>query len=321
MKTSKKILLIVAAALVGGGIILGIVGFGLMGGDIMAFNTNKTVSNSYEISEDFSSIDIECDTADVRLLVSEDGVCRVDCSETNKVTHTVAVRDGTLKIIKNDTRKWYDYIGIFWGKTEIAVYLPEGDYNSLDVESDTGDVTAEGALTFAEVEVETDTGDVSVYSKVTEKLEVSTDTGKIDISNAHVDSLKAKASTGKVTVSDSEANTLTVKTSTGKVYLNGIKCRNLHAETSTGGVTAETVTAEVDAVLRCSTGDVKLLAFDAKLIDVMTDTGDVYGELLSDKIFTTETDTGKVSVPRSEAGGRCNVKTDTGDIEIKIIGN
>lgn len=318
MKTSKKILLIIATALVGVGIITGIVGFGLTGGDIMAFNMTKNVTNSYEVSDGFLDIYIESGTADVNILASDDGVCRVNCEETDNLYHTVTVENGTLKILKKDIRKWYHHIGIFWGKMEITVYLPEEAYTVLTLKGNTGNVKMSESLTFGVVDIEADTGDIDVYSKVIGQVAVSTDTGKININNAHVDSLKAKASTGKVTVVNSEANTLTIKTSTGKVYLKDVTCRNMHAETSTGGVSAENVIADVDAVIRCSTGDVKLVGFDAQLINIKTDTGDVYGELLSDKIFTTETDTGKVNVPRSEQGGRCDVLTDTGNIEFKI---
>lgn len=318
MKRAKKILLIIATALVGVGIVLGIVGFGLMGGDIMALNMTKSITNSYEVDNSFSNIAIESGTADVRILPSEDGTCRVDCKETDKLYHTVTVENGTLNIIKRDTRKWYHHIGIFWGKTEITVYLPQESYTSLTLNGDTGNVKTSESMSFATVEITTDTGDVEIHSKVTERLAVSTSTGKINISNAHVDSLKADASTGSITISGSHTNTLTVRTSTGKVRLSDTKCRSMHVETSTGGVTAERVIAEVDAVIRCSTGDVNLIGFDAELIDVKTDTGDVYGELLSDKIFTAKTDTGKVNVPRSEAGGRCDVETDTGNIEFKI---
>ena len=318
MKKSKKVLFIVAAALIGGGIITGIVGFGLMRGDIMVLNMSKTVSNSHEINQEFSNIAIECDTADVNLLVSDDGVCRVECKETDNLYHTVTVEDGTLRIIRTDVRKWYQHIGIFSAEMEINVYLSNDVYESVCVESDTGDITANEALSFARVSVETDTGDINVNSNVTESVEISTDTGKTNITNAHVDSLKASASTGNVSISDSETVTLTLKTSTGKVYLNGVRCRSMHVETSTGGLTAEDVIAEMDAVVRCSTGNVKLYDFDAEVIDVKTSTGDVYGELLSDKIFSTNTSTGNIYVPRSELGGRCDVTTSTGDIEFKI---
>ena len=40
--------------------------------------------------------------------------------------------------------------------------------------------------------------------------------------------------------------------------------------------------------------------------------------VLSAKVFITETDTGKVEVPKSVTGGRCEIETDTGDIQITV---
>jgi len=57
---------------------------------------------------------------------------------------------------------------------------------------------------------------------------------------------------------------------------------------------------------------------DAGEIYVDTDTGDVSGTLLSDKVFIVKTDTGKIDVPNSISGGRCEIETDTGDVKISI---
>jgi DUF4097 and DUF4098 domain-containing protein YvlB len=67
-----------------------------------------------------------------------------------------------------------------------------------------------------------------------------------------------------------------------------------------------------------STGDVKLDSVDAAEIYIDTDTGDVKGTLLSEKIIFATTDTGDVDVPRCTVGGRCEIKTDTGNIEIYL---
>ena len=50
-----------------------------------------------------------------------------------------------------------------------------------------------------------------------------------------------------------------------------------------------------------------------------TDTGKVVGSLLSEKVFIAETSTGKVSVPKTTTGGKCEITTSTGDIKIEVI--
>jgi len=77
------------------------------------------------------------------------------------------------------------------------------------------------------------------------------------------------------------------------------------------------IAAEKFSVER-STGDVKFDGSDAAEIFVRTDTGDVTGSLLTHKVFITKTDTGKVDVPKTVDGGRCEIITDTGDIALDI---
>ena len=68
-----------------------------------------------------------------------------------------------------------------------------------------------------------------------------------------------------------------------------------------------------------STGDVFFDRCDAAALSVATDTGDVTGTLLSDKVFITQTDTGSVDVPPTTSGGICGITTDTGDIRMDIV--
>ena len=51
---------------------------------------------------------------------------------------------------------------------------------------------------------------------------------------------------------------------------------------------------------------------------MITDTGDVRGSLLSEKVFIVNTDTGRKEVPDTITGGRCEITTDTGDVKITI---
>ena len=67
-----------------------------------------------------------------------------------------------------------------------------------------------------------------------------------------------------------------------------------------------------------STGNVKFNDCDAAEIYVKTDTGDVTGSLLSDKVFIANSDTGRIDVPKTVTGGRCEIDTDTGDIRITV---
>ena len=79
---------------------------------------------------------------------------------TKKVKHSVAVKENCLVIDVDDTRKWYEYIGINFGIPKITVYLPKGKYGALLVKTSTSDVT--GSLLIDKVFfTETDTGNIN----------------------------------------------------------------------------------------------------------------------------------------------------------------
>ena len=73
--------------------------------------------------------------------------------------------------------------------------------------------------------------------------------------------------------------------------------------------------------IKCTTdtGDIELDGCDAPELYFESSTGDVEGTLYSAKQFITSSKTGDIHVPRSDSdGGICEIKTATGDIEIRI---
>jgi len=126
-------------------------------------------------------------------------------------------------------------------------------------------------------------------------------------------------SIGKITVSGVTCQgNMGLQVSTGKTVITGTSCQNLISDGDTGSLVLQNVIAAEKFSIERSTGDVSFTDCDAAEIFVETDTGDVTGSLLSEKVFIVETDTGKIDVPKSVTGGRCEIETDTGDIEITV---
>lgn len=68
-----------------------------------------------------------------------------------------------------------------------------------------------------------------------------------------------------------------------------------------------------------STGNIEIAEdFSFESIDISISTGDVKGSLRSERIFLVETDTGKTDVPKTVSGGKCEIKTNTGNVQITI---
>ena len=147
------------------------------------------------------------------------------------------------------------------------------------------------------------------------ELGIKTDTGDVEIpADFSFDRVTVKGDTADVTCLASAKDGVAIALTTGAIHIAGIHTGALELETTTtldNVVAADTINIERD------TGDVEFRAGDAGAIFVKTSTGDVTGTLRSEKVFLTETQTGKVEVPKSINGGRCEIRTDTGDIKIE----
>jgi len=322
MRTRTKVWLIIAASLVLIGCILFAGVMTTLQWDFMELATVKYETNTYEISEAFDGISMNTDTADIAFMFSDDGNCRVECHEEENAKHSVTAEDGTLTVELIDERSVYDfigYIGLNFGSPKITVYLPKSEYTNLLINGDTSDIEIPNDFTFKDVDISLSTGDIDFCASASEKIKIKTSTGDICAENISVGSLDLTVSTGKVTVSDvnCEGN-ITVGVSTGKTYLTDIVCKSVMSSGNTGDIYLNNVIATETFSIERSTGDVRFDGSDATEIYVKTDTGDVTGSLLTDKVFITQTDTGDVDVPKTTTGGRCEISTDTGNIKITV---
>lgn len=280
MSKAVKIWLIIAAGLVIGGSMIFAGVMSMLNWNFTNLSTSKYETNTYEITENFTDILISTNTAHIEFLPSETEKASVVCKEYVNEKHTVSVKDGVLSVEVNNTKKWYEYIGINFGSPKITVYLPENEYGSLNTTSSTGAVSLCEEFKF-------------------ENINVDVSTGAILVEKVSAEAISLTVSTGNTTVTEVNCKTLTSSGSTGSLYLKN-------------------VVASQSFSLKRSTGDIKLENCDAAEITIKTSTGDVKGSLLSDKVFIASASTGKVEVPKTTSGGKCEITTSTGDIKITV---
>ena len=321
MSKAKKIWFIVAASLIllGGVIFVSIMS--IFKWDFSKLSTNKYDYVTHDIYEDFSNISIDIDTADVTFLPTNDSAAKVVCFETKKRPHSTRVEDGTLYIDAKKDLAWYEYIEINFKTPELTVYLPKEEYSSLIIKGNTGDIEIPNSFHysfhFENVDISLSTGDVEYSASASRSVKISANTGDVEIKGASADSFELKTSTGKISVCESVCTDLSVTVSTGKAHISDVRCGTLTSSGDTGDISLNNVIAEESFSIERSTGDVRLDNCDAGEIFIETDTGNVTGSLLSEKIFVTQTSTGKISLPDTRSGGYCKITTSTGNIRIQ----
>ena len=319
MHTHKRAWMIAAAVLLVLGTALCAVSLASLGFDFSRLDAQSYETNTYEVQEAFETIEIHGNTDRIVLLPSEEETCSVTCQESETIRHEIAAEDGTLTIRTVESRKWYEYIGICTGGPSISVALPEDTYTALVIDGNTGDVEIPGDFTFGDIQIRVNTGDVVCSASAGGTLEIETRTGGIRATGLTAGEMRFSATTGYISLASAACEgDLTLRSTTGEVDLNDVTCQNVSSRGSTGSITLTDVVASGAFHIERGTGDVRFNGSDAASILVKTGTGDVTGTLRSEKVFLTETGTGDVHVPKTVAGGKCEITTGTGDVAIEI---
>lgn len=279
----------------------------------------KYETNTYAVTERFSEIFVTASTEMVSFRPAENGKCAVVCLVEENIKHEVAVIDGTLTIKPIENQNPSLHFGLFPKSAEITVYLPESVYSDLRIETDTGDINIPADFAFDSIAIKGNTSDVTCLASAKNGIEIALSTGDVSISDVAAGSVDLKTTTGGICSESVKCEgDVHIRVDTGKVKLQDMTCRNLTSEGTSGDIALDHVVAAGTFSIIRDTGDVEFDESDAAAIFVKTNSGDVIGSLLTEKEFITETDTGKVEVPKSITGGRCEISTDTGDIRIEV---
>lgn len=322
MKCVTKVWLIAAGVLIiaGAALFSAVMTYGNW--DFKKLGTVEYETVSYDITEDFENISIECEGCGVILKPSEDGGCRVVCREAEGEKHSVSVEDRTLTVRQTEKRKWHEYIAINLTTPEIILYLPKTEYGTITASLTTGDIAIPKGFTLESAELSTTTGDIRLFSSDCASLKLKTTTGDINLSDISANSAALSVTTGLVNAESIHCDgEFALEVSTGRAVLTDITCKRLTSSGTTGDIYLKNVPVDGALVIKRSTGNIKLDGCDAAEIKLKTATGNITGRLLTDKLFIAESRTGNVTVPKTETGGKCEIETNTGNINISVTEN
>ena len=321
MKKSTVIWLAIALVLIlAGGVMFSCV-LSEYGWDFSTFDRENYLTKTVPVNQTFKNISIKAKTDDITIALSESGECSVVYCETDKIHHSTVLENDTLKIETRDERGWFEKLGFFSRKRpSVTLYLPKKEYDSLAVEAATGDIqiSLPKEASVKNAAIAASTGDISCGMTAKETISVALSTGDITLENACADEIILSLTTGKINISGGECRNLSVAQSTGRTYLRDITCETFSSTASTGDITLENVYANEKLSIERTTGDITLSNCDAGYLSLKTTTGDVSGSLKTEKTFFTETDTGRVDVPKTLSNFTCEVHTTTGDITFTI---
>ncbi|MGN7468419.1 DUF4097 family beta strand repeat-containing protein [Brevibacillus sp. SAFN-007a] len=252
--------------------------------EYFAFSLKK-IEEQRTIEQPFQSVVVEAGTADLVMMPTTAAQATVrltgELSEQQKewlqLTSEVTA-DGTLRVQVQEKL----HVTLFYpgsGELKLEIRLPEKAYESIRLETATGDITS-GALTAKTGEVFSDTGDVELTGYAGERLEVQTDTGDVKLADIRA-RLDIDSSTGQI----------------DKLVLPELT----H-----------------DVTIRTDTGDVRILVEkqpEAAQLELESDTGDI--EVNWAPLSYAKKEERSIEASIGTAGPKLSVKSSTGDIRIQ----
>ena len=305
------------------------------GFDWSRLSLQKYERKSYSTDEVFQAVKLVIDTDDVTILPSADNTAKVEYVDSNVLKYDISVSDGTLNVKMEDHRKWYHHINVYSPSNALTIYLPEKEYTSLNIQSDTSDITIADDLTLGALEIQVSTGNLSLSNLTCNTLAVTVSTGDVSVSNLNISGdLYAKSDTGDKEFNNVSCNNATIIASTGKTSVSQMKASgDVSVESDTGRQSFYDLTCN-NATLISETGDKEISSLTAfGNLTVESDTGDnlFSNSLCDDLTVTTSTgkqtytafscastkmtaSTGDISMTDFVASKQMEINTSTGDV-------
>ncbi len=319
MKKSGKIAMIAASGMVFAGIVISLCAMCAMGFDFSKMETATFRTETHPVEQSFSRICVEGAGSDVRLYLSDDDSCRVQCHEREGLESIIEIKDDTLYIRQQDNRTWKQYIGIFVEHDEIGIYLPESSYQSITASLHSGDLMVSEEFRFQEADIQSTSGRIELHASVEGDLFLRSDSGNITLAGSGLHGLTARSNSGKITMEHVTARAdIRLETSSGNLRISDVQGQNLSAEVNSGSMDFQNVLAETDMQLKSTSGSIRLQRSEGYTMHIQTGSGNVSGTLCTEKQFVTNTGSSSCSVPDSGSGGICEITTGSGDIHLEL---
>ena len=277
----------------------------------------------HEPEIDFNRIEVYEASGAVIILPSDDDMCEIRCADTEKLYHKVTVDNGILSIRITDEREWFEKLFPPFADDSVKVYLPDGLYEKLYVETTSGSIKVDTALAFADAELISTSGGVDSKAEVTEELIIYVTSGGVTAENGKGCSMNIESGSGGVAISNSEIKELKAKCTSGGIRIDSVNVENdAEISNASGRISVSALIAGGRLNITNVSGRIHMEGSDAQEMNIENVSGGIDGSILTPKDFRTSSVSGSVYVEKSDPhSGRCDVSTVSGRINIQIEDN
>ena len=304
MNKVTKVLLISAGGCLAAGLLISGIAIAFGASPVHRTTEEDYEPVTYEASGEVSSIVINEGSFDIKLVPYDGDKVKIDTYDTESYEHSFDLDNGTLTVKIKDNRKWYQMIniGIYMGSEDrelTTVYIPEGEYEDLDLEVGSGDISVETDSSFEDAVLNSGSGDISINNSLTGNLDINVGSGDAYVSNMDCSSVRVDCGSGNSTISNvSVAGTLYAHSGSGDIHLT---------DTSAGSLTLEV-----------GSGDIDFTNLEVSSADIDVGSGDVTGSVIGDYDFDADCGSGDVTINHDDISSGNPFKVDTGSGDVTI---
>lgn len=324
MKGNKKLLIFSILCIVAGLILTAFSGVRDGGylkqllGD--AGNARLQEKKTVDVTEDFHSLSVTESSADVQLLPSEDGGCRVVYGEDEYSSCRVSVEDGVLTVERETKDHARSVLIVFEETLPVCIYLPEDSYRALSVTASSGDFRSSGGFSWETAAIETHSGNIRLEELSAETLTAKSSSGDIRLHGCSLGSLTLESSSGEL---KAEALSCSgdgqLRSGSGDIKLEESSFRSLLISASSGELKLTKTVCSGSVKAETTSGDITLRKASAESYELRSNSGDVKGSVLGSVDFIAETSSGSVRTRGGVRGGaECRVRTGSGDVDLEV---
>lgn len=302
-------ILLIAAAVLGGCVLLsGNFDFDKLGVD-------KYEKAEYICAEPVTAINVIDSDQDIEILPSTDGTCRIEYMYGEYDNYDISLENGLLSVERN--RKFRFGLFDFGFDRAMRIYLPEGEYEYLSVDSASGDISVSGCNA-TDITLEAASGDISAKNCSADSFSLNASSGEISVVNCDAGSIALGATSGDIEAQGMiAAEKLTVNSASGDIEVKNCNAAEMEFSAASGDVEIAGITVFDQLMIDTASGDVDFRRADAGSIYVHAASGDVYGSVVKPMLYETDSASGDVNIPvPMRDAGICRIETASGDITI-----
>ncbi|WP_078380017.1 DUF4097 family beta strand repeat-containing protein [Sutcliffiella halmapala] len=228
------------------------------------------VEEERTVNDEFQTIEITTDNTQIELLPTSELAAKVELTgnDSNHVL-TTEVKDNTLSIQVNYNQKKYFNFNFFDESLSLKVYVPEKQYEALQIRSNNGRITVD-----------------NIHAKDTK---IKSDNGRLVISNVEGTTVTTETNNGSTSLKRVKSTTISVKSNNGKIELIDIE-GEIIGNTNNGGISLATSHLDRSIQLKTDNGritiDTEKEPTNATInVDVKNGRVDIFGSSSNHKVI------------------------------------